>query len=97
MATANLVMTGEGHLDPPSFAGKVPGGILDLARVRSRDGRPLPVLCIAGGADRELLVSPPDGMEVVSHSARFGRERARSATAALITQVTAEALDRFCS
>jgi glycerate kinase len=87
-------MTGEGHLDPPSFHGKVPGGVLALAR--SRSGAPAPVLCIAGGADRALLATPPEGMEVVSLTARFGRVRAREETAELIGQVTAEALNRFC-
>ena len=91
---ADLVVTGEGHLDPPSFHGKVPGGVLELARARG--GRPLPVLCIAGGTDRGLLATPPAGMEVVSLTARFGRVRARGETAALIGQVTAEALARFC-
>jgi glycerate kinase len=93
---ADLVVTGEGHLDPPSFEGKVPGGVLELARARRSSGPALPVLCIAGGSDRTLLADPPDGMEVVSLSARFGRERARSETAALIAHVTAEALGRFC-
>ena len=98
---ADLVVTGEGHLDPPSFEGKVPGGVLDLARARSRadadpPSRPLPVLCIAGAADRPLLTSPPEGMEIVSLTHRFGRERARGETTALIHQVTAEALNRFC-
>ena len=31
---ADLAVTGEGHLDPPSFHGKVPGGVLELARAR---------------------------------------------------------------
>jgi len=96
MERADLVVTGEGHLDPPSFHGKVPGGVLELARSRSRSGRPLPVLCIAGGADRALLVVRPEGMEVVSLTARFGRARARGETAALIGLVTAEAVARFC-
>ncbi len=98
---ADLVVTGEGHLDPPSFEGKVPGGVLDLARARARadadpPSRPLPVLCIAGAADRPLWTSPPEGMEIVSLTHRFGRERARAETTALIHQVTAEALSRFC-
>jgi hypothetical protein len=54
------------------------------------------VLCIAGGADRAFLADPPEGMEVVSLSVRFGRARARAETAALVTLVTAEALERFC-
>jgi glycerate 2-kinase len=95
---ADLVVTGEGHLDPPSFAGKVPGGVLGLAQARGQapGKRPLPVLCITGGADRSLLVSPPEGMEIVSLTHRFGRKRARGDTTALIHQVTAERLPRFC-
>ena len=93
MDRASLVVTGEGHLDPPSFHGKVPGGVLALARARAT---PLPVLCIAGGADRSLLVAPPEGLEVVSLTARFGRVKARGETTVLIRQVTADALGRFC-
>jgi glycerate 2-kinase len=95
---ADAVVTGEGHLDPPSFEGKVPGGVLELARQRGRaaGGRPLPVLCITGSADRSLLLAPPDGMEIVSLTHRFGRERARGETTALIHLVTAERLPRFC-
>ena len=87
---ADVVITGEGHLDPPSFRGKVPGGVL------SRVGGRCPVLCICGGADPALLRSPPAGMEVVSLTERFGRARARAETTALIEEVTAAALDRFC-
>ncbi len=93
---ADLVMTGEGHLDPPSFHGKVPGGVLELARARTARGRPLPVLCVAGGVDAAVFLDPPDGMEVVSLVARFGRARARAEAAALIALVVAEALPRFC-
>jgi glycerate 2-kinase len=93
---ADLVVTGEGHLDPPSFHGKVPGGVLKLAQGRDRGGRPVPVLCIVGGADPSVLAAPPAGLEVVSLTKRFGRARARAETAALIGQVTAEALARFC-
>jgi glycerate kinase len=90
LAGADVVITGEGHLDPPSFRGKVPGGVL------SRVGRRCPVLCICGGADPALLRSPPTGMQVVSLTERFGRARARAETTALIGEVTAAALDRFC-
>jgi glycerate kinase len=96
MEPADLVVTGEGHLDPPSFHGKVPGGVLALARARGQRVRRLPVLCIVGGADRSLVADPPEGMEVVSLTDRFGRARARDETAALIGQVTGEALARFC-
>ena len=93
---ADLVVTGEGHLDPPSFHGKVPGGVLELARARGTQGKALPVLCIAGGADASVLAAPPPGLDVVSLTARFGRARARAETTMLIGQVTAEALSRFC-
>jgi glycerate 2-kinase len=93
---ADLAMTGEGHLDPPSFHGKVPGGVLQLARARGERGRSLPVLCIAGGSDASVLASPPAGMDVVSLAARFGKARARNETVALISLVTGEWLPRFC-
>ena len=86
IAAADLVVTGEGHLDPPSFHGKVPGGVLGLARGHC------PVLCIVGGADAAVLADPPSGIDIVSLSQRFGAERARSETVALIGQVTAEKL-----
>jgi glycerate kinase len=93
---ADLAVTGEGHLDPPSFHGKVPGGVLALAGAASAGGKPLPVLCIAGGADASVLAAPPPGLDVVSLTARFGRARSRAETTALIGLVTAEALSRFC-
>jgi glycerate 2-kinase len=89
IARADLVVTGEGHLDPPSFDGKVPGGVCTLAAGRC------PVLCIVGAADAVLLESPPPGLEIVSLSARFGGARARRETCALITEVTKEALAQF--
>jgi glycerate kinase len=91
---ADLVATGEGHLDPPSFRGKVPGGVLTLAR--AHPSGPVPVLCIVGGADRGLVAGPPEGMEVRSLVTLFGRERARAETAALIGRTTAEFLATFC-
>jgi glycerate kinase len=96
LAGADLAVTGEGHLDPPSFHGKVPGGVLDLARARGVHGRALPVLCIAGGVDASVLGSPPPGLQVVSLTTRFGRARARGETLQLLGLVTAEALPRFC-
>jgi glycerate kinase len=96
MEQADLVVTGEGHLDPPSFRGKVPGGVLALARARNGRGKDLPVLCISGGADASVLAAPPPGLDVVTLTARFGRARARAETITLISLVTAEALPRFC-
>jgi glycerate kinase len=90
LATADLVVTGEGHLDPPSFAGKVPGGVLALTAGRC------PVLCIVGDADETLLRSPPPGLEIVSLAGRFGAARARSETTDLVAEVTEEAVRRPC-
>lgn len=97
---ADLVVTGEGHLDPPSFAGKVPGGVLGLARARARAragaAGPVPVLCIVGGADRALLADPPVGMEIRSLVALYGRAPARRETVKLIGRTTSEFLATFC-
>jgi glycerate kinase len=90
LAGADLVVTGEGHLDPPSFQGKVPGGVLDLVAGRC------PMLCVVGAADAEVLARPPAGLEIISLSERVGPDRARRDTAALVAQVVAEALPRFC-
>jgi glycerate kinase len=93
---ADLVVTGEGHLDPPSFEGKVPGGVLGLARARAGAAGPVPVLCIVGGADHSVLAHPPRGMEIRSLVALYGRARARGETIELIGRTTAEFLATFC-
>jgi glycerate kinase len=90
IARADLVVTGEGHLDPPSFHGKVPGGVLALA------AGICPVLCVVGDADRVVLDAPPAGMEIVSLTGRFGPKLARHETVRLVGEVVAEALPRFC-
>jgi glycerate kinase len=90
---ADLVITGEGHVDPPSFAGKVPGGVLRLVGAQ---GGPFPVVCIGGGADRSVLAAPPPGLEVISLSAEYGRDRACRDTLGLIAEVTTGLLPRFC-
>jgi hypothetical protein len=53
------------------------------------------VLCIVGGADAGVLADPPDGIDIVSLSHRFGSDRARGETVALIARVTAEKLAAF--
>jgi glycerate 2-kinase len=88
MAGADLVMTGEGHLDQPSFHGKVPGGVLDLVAGRC------PIVCIVGAADHDVALHPPAGMEVISLTERYGPERARAETAQLIAEVALERLSR---
>jgi glycerate kinase len=83
---AQLVVTGEGHLDPPSFEGKVVGGVIGLV------GRQVPVLCVVGDADRQAMamaVARPD-VEVVSLVRRAGQANARHRTIELIESVVAE-------
>jgi glycerate 2-kinase len=88
---ADFVISGEGHLDPPSFRGKVPGGVVDLVADRC------PVLLVVGGADPALLRHPPAGVDIVSLTERFGASRSRSETIDLVSDVTASALIRFCT
>ena len=78
---ADLVVTGEGHLDPPSFHGKVPGGVLELARARGGTGGPSRSCASPAAPTRRCWPRRPPGLEVVSLTARFGRARARSETA----------------
>lgn len=89
LARADAVVTGEGHLDLPSFAGKVVGGVLDRA------GGRLPVLCVVGDGDldavsRARAAGTGDApVEVVRLVARDGAGRARADTAALVEEVVA--------
>jgi glycerate kinase len=72
IAGADLVVTGEGHLDAESFAGKAVGGVVALAAEAG-----VPVLVVAGGVDADGL--PPDlppGVKVVSLVERFGFDEA---------------------
>lgn len=92
LARADLVVTGEGHLDAPSLQGKVVGGV--LAAVDRR----VPVLCVVGDADPEVAarVAGGDGAptEVVRLVEVAGPERARRETAALVERVVSDWLGR---
>ncbi|MHB8219639.1 MAG: glycerate kinase, partial [Acidimicrobiales bacterium] len=80
---ADAVVTGEGHLDLPSLAGKVVGSIAAAA------GR-IPLLCVVGAAEVEAtarLTGGHPGVEVVDLSRRFGEERARADTVGLVAEV----------
>ncbi len=88
---ADLIVTGEGYLDPPSFAGKVVGGLTALVAGRC------PILCVVGDVDAELGQPGgggplPTGLEVVSLVQRFGPDRARNETVDLVAQVVTERL-----
>jgi len=66
VATADLVVTGEGHLDAQSFAGKVVGGV---SAVCAEYG--VPVAAIVGIADADVR----DRIEVAVLADEFGEER----------------------
>jgi glycerate kinase len=67
---ADLVITGEGRLDAGSLHGKVPAGILRLARELS-----VPTVIACGQAEPELGLA---GVTVVSMADRFGAQMALS-------------------
>ena len=73
IAGADLVVTGEGHLDAESFAGKAVGGVVALATEAG-----VPVLVVAGGVDADEIPAdlPPPAVTVVSLVERFGLEEA---------------------
>jgi glycerate kinase len=83
IATADLVVTGEGYLDGQSFAGKVVGGVARLAGLAG-----VPVLVVAADGDPD--VSEP----YVSLVDCFGAERAWSSPGDCITQVVEDRLAR---
>jgi len=83
---ADLVITGEGTLDATSFAGKVVGGVLDIARAEG-----VPVAAVVG--DVASGFSPPADLEVVSLVERFGRDRALGQPKSCVEELTRALLD----
>jgi glycerate 2-kinase len=78
----DLVLTGEGRLDPTSFRGKVVGSLLERCAARS-----LPAIVIAGEIDPAARL--PSSTSLVE---RYGRRRAWADPAACIAAAVAEAL-----
>ena len=79
---ADLVVTGEGHLDGTSLAGKVVGGVLRTALDAGVE-----VACITGGYDPAVLPRLPDRCEVLSLVEEVGEERAFADAEQSIRQV----------
>jgi glycerate kinase len=77
---ADLVITGEGRFDQQSLHGKVPSGVLRLAR---ENRRPAIVLC----GQQEVEV---EGVPVASLAARFGLDEALHRSGPLLTELAAE-------
>jgi glycerate 2-kinase len=82
---ADLVVTGEGFLDEESFAGKVVGGVVELAEEAG-----VPVLAIVG----EVFDGSDERVEAVSLVERFGHRRAVDNTVACIEEAIVEYLRR---
>ncbi len=84
LARADLVVTGEGRLDPTSFEGKVVGGVLARAAGRVR------ALVVAGDVVPEARALLPAGVRAISLVERAGRQAALADTCRLVEQVVAE-------
>jgi len=82
---ADLVITGEGHLDAQSFAGKVVGGVAAAAAEHG-----VPVAAVVGAADDDVR----DRIEVVALVDLFGIERALREPLWCIERAAAELLSR---
>ena len=83
VAAADLVVTGEGAFDATSLAGKVVGGVVDLAVDAGK-----PMLIVVGG--HHDAAPFPDGCEVVVLADRYGLESALAEPAELFARVTGE-------
>jgi glycerate kinase len=79
---ADLVITGEGRVDPPSLQGKVVGGVLRMAA-----GAGVPALVLAGTVADDM--PPVRGATVRSLTAEYGPRRAWHDTAAALAELTA--------
>ena len=79
----DLVVTGEGRFDATSLEGKVVGG---AARLATEAG--VPALAVVGSADPQA--TPPEGLEIVDLTLRFGWDRARSDTCGCVRAAVSE-------
>ena len=88
VATADLVITGEGHLDEQSFAGKVVGGVAEIAAEHG-----IPVAAIVGIADDDVR----DRIPTWAIADRFGEERALREPLWCVGQVAGEILQHYAN
>lgn len=86
VAAADLVITGEGHLDAQSFNGKVVGG---LAAVAAEYG--VQVAAIVGIVDDDVR----DRIPTWAIAERFGQQRALREPLWCVEQIAAEVLSRY--
>ncbi|HSJ92185.1 MAG TPA: glycerate kinase, partial [Ilumatobacter sp.] len=86
IADADLVITGEGHLDAQSFEGKVVGGVRAWCEEAA-----VPVVAIVGIVDDDVR----DRIPTWSIAEEFGAERAMREPLWCIERLTAEVLARY--
>ena len=88
LAVADVVVTGEGHLDAQSLDGKVVGGVCDLAAAAG-----VPVVLIVGDFDHDARDTlDRAGVTTVSLVERFGERRAFTEPRWCIEQAARQAL-----
>ena len=83
---ADLVITGEGHLDAQSFAGKVVGGVAAWCEEAG-----VPVAAVVGIVDDDVRAKIPTW----SIAERFGEERALREPLWCVERITADVLTHF--
>lgn len=86
LESADLVITGEGHLDAQSFAGKVVGGVAEIAAEHA-----VPVVAIVGIADDDVR----DRIPTWAIAERFGEARALREPLWCVGQVATEILQQY--
>ncbi len=89
---ADVIVTGEGHLDAQSLDGKVVGGVCELARSAGR-----PVIVIVGSSDGDAAAELGAGADVtvVSLIDHFGEHRALTEPRWCIEHAAAESIRVF--
>ncbi len=83
IASADLVVTGEGFIDAESFEGKVVGGVASLANAHG-----IPVLAIAG----QVFDGAETRIDAISLADEYGLERALADPVACVVEAVAERL-----
>jgi glycerate 2-kinase len=87
VATADVIVTGEGYLDAQSLDGKVVGGMVTMAAAAGR-----PLVVIVGDADTGAVAQLDGDVRVISLVERYGEARSFDEPKWCIEHAAAEAL-----
>ena len=90
LGDADVIITGEGHLDAQSFEGKVVGGVVDAAHDSGTA-----VWIITGDADPGPLRERAPRAHAVSLVDHCGAERAHNQTLECVAEATRHLVDRY--